>query len=54
MSRVFAIRPAVLVWRCKQRTQREGLGGRARRYVLVPPNLDGFTTVHKIVGREVD
>ena len=28
--------------------------GRARRFVFVPPNLDGFMTVHKIVGHEPD
>ena len=30
------------------------VGGRARRFVFVPPNLDGFMAVHKIVGRELD
>ena len=29
-------------------------GGRARRFVFVPPNLDGFMTVRKIVGHEPD
>ena len=31
-----------------------GWGGRALQFVLVPPNLDGFMTVHEIVGRELD
>ena len=29
-------------------------GGRARRFVFVPPNLDSFMTVHKVVGHELD
>ena len=29
-------------------------GGRARRFVCVPANLDGFETVHNIVDREPD
>ena len=29
-------------------------GGRARRFVFVPPNLGGFTTVHETVGHDLD
>ena len=32
----------------------KGAGGRARRFVFVPPNMDGFMMVHKIVGHELD
>ena len=28
--------------------------GRARQFVFAPPNLDGFMTVRKIVGHELD
>ena len=36
-------------WPCLQ-----GRGGRARWFVFVPPNLDGFMTVHEIVSHELD
>ena len=32
----------------------QGGGERARRFVFVPPNLDGFRTVRKIVCHELD
>ena len=31
-----------------------GRGVRAWRFVFVPPNLDGFMTVHRMVGHELD